>query len=253
VTALNGRHALVTGGGRGIGRAVAAALGQAGAAVTVLGRNEAALRATVAAGHAAGYVVADVTDAAAVASAARNAAAERGPVAILIANAGGAESAPFTRADAGQFRRMVELNLMGVVHSIHAVLDDMLAAGFGRIVAIASTAGLKGYAYVAAYCAAKHAVVGLVRALALETAAHGVTVNAVCPTYTDTDMIAESMQRIAARTGCGTEDALAALIKERPLGRLVKPEEVAEAVRFLCLPGAAAVTGTTIAVAGGEV
>src|SRR6202008_934164 len=154
----------------------------------------------------------------------------RGAIDILVANAGGAESAPFAKADPEQFRRMFDLNTMGVVHAPQAVLACMTSRGFGRIVAIASTASLKGYAYVSAYCAAKHAVVGLVRALAIETAGTGVTVNAVCPGYTDTDMTRESVQRIAEKTGRSREDAIAALLKDVPLKRLVQPEEVAAAV-----------------------
>jgi 3-hydroxybutyrate dehydrogenase len=250
---LAGRHALVTGGSRGIGRAVAAALARAGATVTVLGRDQATLEQTAARGDAGGFVVADVTDAAAVSASIAQAAAQHGPVDILIANAGGAESAPFAKADPAQFRRMFELNVMGTVHPIRAVLDGMVARRFGRIVAIASTAGLKGYAYVSAYCAAKHAVVGLVKALALETAATGVTVNAVCPGYTDTDMVRESAARISAKTGRPAEEAVAAMVRNNPLGRLITPDEVAGAVLFLCSPEAAAITGTTVTVAGGEI
>src|SRR5215831_17095361 len=201
MASLEGHHAIVTGGGRGIGRAVARALSGAGAAVTVVGRQEPALAEAAASGDAAGYVVADVTDARQLREEIERAAALRGPIAILVANAGGAESAPFARSDDDLFRRMLDLNLMGVVHATHAVLAGMIARGFGRIVAVASTAGLKGYPYVTAYCAAKHAVVGLVRALALETARSGVTVNAVCPGYTDTDLVRENAARIAAKTG----------------------------------------------------
>jgi 3-hydroxybutyrate dehydrogenase len=249
---LDGRHALVTGGGRGIGRAIAASLSEAGAAVTVLGRTEAPLKEAVAAGHARGYVVADVTDESAVAEAAKSAESKLGPIDILVANAGSAESAPFLKSDAELFRNMFELNVMGVVHATRAVLDDMVRRGFGRVVVNASVAGLKGYAYVSAYCAAKHAAVGLVRALAQETVKSGVTVNAVCPGFTDTDMVAKSLDKITARTGRTREEALADILKDEPLGRLITPEEVAAAVLFLCSPGASAITGTTLAVAGGE-
>jgi NAD(P)-dependent dehydrogenase (short-subunit alcohol dehydrogenase family) len=253
MASLDGHHAIVTGGGRGIGRAVARALSAAGATVTVVGRQEAALAAAAAAGDAAGYVVADVTDARALRQEIERAAALRGPIAILVANAGAAESAPFAKSDDALFRRMLDLNLMGVVHATHAVLAGMIARGFGRIVAVASTAGVKGYPYVTAYCAAKHAVVGLVRALALETARTGVTVNAVCPGYTDTDLVRESLDRIEHKTGRPREEALAAMIKDNPLGRLIRPEEVAAAVLALCAPDASAMTGETLAVAGGEI
>jgi NAD(P)-dependent dehydrogenase (short-subunit alcohol dehydrogenase family) len=243
---------LVTGGGRGIGRAIAASLMREGATVTVLGRHRATLDEVVAAGHAHAAVVGDVADQASV-SAAIAEAARRQPIDILIANAGAAASAPFVKSDAALFRQMMDVNFMGVVHAIQAVLPAMKQSRHGRIVAIASTAGLKGYAYVSAYSAAKHAVVGLVRSLALEMATSGVTVNAICPGFTDTDLIAGSIDNIISKTGRSREQALAELAKHNPQGRLVTPEEVADAVLWLCGEGASSITGQAIAVAGGEV
>jgi 3-hydroxybutyrate dehydrogenase len=253
MTTLDGHHAMVTGGGRGIGRAVAAALAGAGATVTITGRQEAPLADAVASGDAASYFVADATDQRALGDGLQRAAAEHGGIGILVANAGGAESAPFAGTDAAMFRHMFELNTLSVVHAAHEVLGGMVVRGFGRIVAIASTAGLKGYGYVSAYCAAKHATVGLVRALAAETAKTGVTVNAVCPGFSDTDLVRESVTRIRSTTSRSEQDVLAAMLKDVPLGRLIKPEEVAAAVLFLCSPAASAITGATLTVAGGEI
>lgn len=252
MSGLSRSHALVTGGGRGIGRAIASALAKAGATVTIMGRNLAVLNEVIAAGDAHHALSADVSDQAAMQAAIAEAAA-RQPIDILVANAGAAESAPFLKSDAALFQRMMDVNFMGVVHASHAVLPDMVARKHGRIIAVASTAGLKGYGYVSAYVAAKHAVVGLVRSLALEVATKGVTVNAVCPGFTETDLLEGSIDNIMSKTGRTRQQAVAELAKHNPQGRLVKPEEVADAVLWLCGAGAGSITGQSIAVAGGEV
>jgi NAD(P)-dependent dehydrogenase (short-subunit alcohol dehydrogenase family) len=253
-TGLAGRHALVTGAGRGIGAAVAARLSALGASVTLVARTRAALEAAAARCDGPTCVqCADVTDAGAVRAAFAAATRALGPVEILVNNAGAAESAPFARIDRAQWERMLAVNLTGVLNCIQAALPAMTNRGWGRIVNIASTAGLKGYAYAAAYCAAKHGVVGLTRALALETAKRGITVNAVCPGYTDTDLVAEAVASIRRQTGRSESEALAELTRGSPQGRLIRPEEVAHAVAWLCLPGSESITGQCIAVAGGEV
>lgn len=248
---LAGRHALVTGGGRGLGRAIATALKARGAHVGIIGRDDAALQAAAVAGAADHFAACDVRDEAAVAATVAQLAADR-PFDIAIANAGAVETASFLRSDAEHFRRMSEINLIGTVNLFHAVLPGMLALGHGRLIAIASTAGHRGYAYVSAYAAAKHAVIGLVRSLALETARTGVTVNAVCPGYADTDMVAAGLDTITAKTGASREQALSELVKANPQGRLIAPEEVAASVLHLCGPGSASVTGQSLMINGGE-
>ena len=250
---LIGRRALVTGGSRGIGAAIAEALTREGAVVSIVGRDAAALADQVRQGHAAHFACADVTDPEALRAAIAALEAAAGPTDILVNNAGAAPSAPFLKTTADDFRRVIDLTLMGVVHGIQAVLPGMVERGFGRVVSIASTAALKGYAYVAAYSAAKHAVLGLTRSLALETARTGVTVNCVCPGFTDTDLIAASVDLVARKSGRAAEDVKADFARTNPQGRLVQPREVASAVVWLCQENNGSVTGVALPIAGGEV
>lgn len=248
------RHALVTGGGQGIGEAAVRALRALGVNVTLLGRRLPVLQAVVDTDPAHLHAVAaDVADPAQVAEALASARERFGPVQVLVNNAGQALSAPFHKMDMALWRQMLDVNLTGTMVCTQAVLPDMLAAGWGRVVNVASTAGQVGYAYVSAYCAAKHGVVGLTRSLALELAAKGITVNAVCPGYTETDIVRESIERVVAKTGRTHEQALAEFVKSNPQGRLVQPEQVADAIAWLCGEGAGAVTGQSISVSGGEV
>ena len=251
---LAGRHAVVTGAGRGIGAAIVARLSAAGVAVTLMGRDLAVLQQAAAPLAGRHHVAAcDVTQAESVAQAFAQARAALGPVDVLVNNAGQALSAPFAKTSLAQWQAMLDVNLTGCFLCTQAALPDMLAAGRGRIVHIASTAGQRGYAYVSAYVAAKHGVVGLTRALALELATKGITVNAVCPGYTDTDIVRNSVANVVAKTGRSADAALAEFVKSNPQGRLVQPAEVADAVAWLCGEGAGAVTGQCISVAGGEV
>jgi NAD(P)-dependent dehydrogenase (short-subunit alcohol dehydrogenase family) len=244
---LDGRHALITGGGRGIGRAIAKALSGAGATVTVLGRQEAALKDTVSAGDAKGYVIADVTDEAAVKAAVQQATATRGPIDILVANAGTARPAPFVTTSPALFREMFDAHVLGMVYPAQAVLPGMVERGYGRIVAVASTSSLRAFQNMSAYATAKHAMLGLVRSIALETASAGITVNAVCPGYVDTDLLQPAVDRLVAR-GMSREDAVRQYASRNNTGRLIQPNEVAEAVLYFCSSGAASTTGSAIVI-----
>jgi anthraniloyl-CoA monooxygenase len=194
-----------------------------------------------------------VTDPASIAVAFDKAQAALGLIDILVNNAGAAETAPFHKLDIQHWRRMMDVNLDGVFNCTRAVYEEMRGRGWGRIVNVASTAALKGYAYVSAYCAAKHGVLGLTRALALEAAPSGVTINAVCPGYTDTDIIKVAVKNIAEKTGCSAEEAVTELTRCNPMDRLIQPSEVADSVAWLCRPESASITGQAIVVAGGEV
>ena len=248
-----GRTAIVTGGGSGIGLAIATRLAREGARVAILGRDlDRAEAAANALDGALGFAC-DVTDAAQVREAVAHIDATLGPAQILVNNAGAAESAPFEKTDPALFNRMLSANLTGVFLMTQAALPAMKSAGWGRIVSVASTAGLKGYAYVSAYSAAKHGVIGLTRSLALETARSGVTVNAVCPGFTETPLLERSVANIAAKTGMPDAEARASLAETNPQGRLIAPEDVADTVSWLASDGAHAITGQAVAVAGGEV
>jgi NAD(P)-dependent dehydrogenase (short-subunit alcohol dehydrogenase family) len=256
---LHGRHAVVTGGGRGLGAAISTALAAEGADMTLMGRTRATIETHAAAlqqtsGVQARAIVCDVSDPQAVASAFADATANLGPVRILVNNAGISEAAPSEEVSLDSWNRLLAVNLTGTFLCIQQVLPAMIAARAGRVVNVASVAGLKGFASVAGYCASKHGVVGLTRALAVETARSGITVNAVCPGYTDgTDMFRMAVANVMRAKGQSEDEALATLARNSRRGTLITPQEVADAVVWLCSPGAGAMTGQAIAVAAGEV
>lgn len=241
-------HVVITGGGSGVGAETAHAFAREGARVTIMGRSETPLKE-----QGLSYQICDVTDAGAVAKAFEAARDEHGPITIVIANAGAAISVPFAKMKSSDLTAMTDVNLIGVFHVWQAALSDMKASGEGRMIAIASTAGLKGYPYVSGYCAAKHGVIGLTRALALELASSGITVNAICPGFIETPMLERSISNIVTKTGLSADDAAKSLTKGNPQRRFIQTDEVAGTALWLCTEAARSVNGHALSISGGEI
>ncbi len=246
---LEGRRVLITGGGSGVGADMARGFAAAGAEVVVAGRRSEPLAAVAAGSPGVRAIVADVTDEAAVAQL----FAVAGSVDIVVANAGVAESALLARTSLELWQQILAVNLTGVFLTLRAGVRQMHGRGWGRLITVASIAGLKGYPYVSAYTAAKHGAVGLTRAIAQEVAGAGITANALCPGYVDTEMTERTIANIMDTTGRSHDDALKALTRSNPQGRLIEPAEVTAAALWLCGPGSESINGQAIAIAGGEV
>lgn len=252
MTDLAGKHAFITGGGTGIGLATARALAARGAALTLAARNFARVE-EAAATLGAHPVSVDVAQEASIVAAFEAARAKHGPVHILVNNAGITPSAPLHKTDLAMWNEVIAINLTGAFLCTRAALADMYAAQWGRIVNVASIAGLKGGMYISAYCASKHGMIGMTRALAHEAAKRGVTVNAICPGYVETDIVDRAVETIAAKTKLERDEARAMLYAGNPQGRLIAAEEVASAISWLCSEGAAATNGAAIPMSGGEI
>lgn len=253
MTDVRGKHAFITGGGSGVGAAIALDLAAQGALVSIVGRRVAPLKAVAKDSKNISYYTCDVTDYDAMQACAGLAVADSGPLSIAIANAGAADSVPFSKMTAQEWTSSVDINLTGVFNCYKACLPHMLEAGWGRLIAIASTAGLKGYPYVANYCAAKHGVIGLTKALALEYAKTGVTANAICPGFTQTPMLERSIENIQAKTGMDRAAAVKALTKSNPMGRFIQPAEIVATVHWLIGEQSGSISGQAISVSGGEI
>jgi len=249
---LSGKHALVTGGGSGIGAAIALNLALDGANVTISGRRQQPLEALSARHPNINLVTADITNPHSVAEMFEAAQNTTGPVDIIVANAGVAQSASLAKTDLSLWNEMISVNLTGTFLTLKEAAKHMIDVDWGRMITIASTAGIKGSSYISAYSAAKHGVVGLTRSLAIEYAGKGITVNAVCPGFTQTPIVESTIANIMEKTGLDEQKARNALTKNNPMGRIIQPEEVASAVNWLVGPGSEGVTGQTISVCGGE-
>lgn len=246
------RRALITGGGTGVGAVMARMLADAGIKVAVSGRRSDVL-AEVANHENITAIVADVTDETSVRDMFATMVDVIGAPDLVIANAGMAESAPIGKTSVDLWKQTLDVNLTGTFLTFREGLAVMDKTKPGRLISIASTAGLKGYAYVTAYCAAKHGVVGLIKSMAAEIAKSPITVNAVCPGFMETPMLEKSVANIVAKTGMSADDARASLAKINPQNRLIQPQEVADTVMWLCSPSAASITGQAISVSGGEI
>ncbi len=250
---VQGKHVVVTGGGTGVGAAIAEAMAHAGAKVTILGRREAPLRAVAGSHKFIGWITCDVTQPDAVKAAFDQARELNGAISVVVANAGAAQSVPFADMTPDHLSGMLAVNLSGVVNVWQAALSDMKAAEWGRLIAVASTAGLKGYPYVTGYCAAKHGVVGLTRALAIELGESGVTANAICPGFTETPLLERSIENIMQKTGLSEEKARRTLTRSNPQNRFIQTDEVAGTALWLCTDAARSVNGHALSLSGGEI
>ena len=250
---LHNKHAVVTGGGSGVGAAIALNLAKNKAKVTILGRRDKPLKEIANKHENIDWRVCDVTNANDLEQCYKNIRKKFGKINIVIANAGEAFSMPFHKMSAKDISSIMDINVIGVFNSFKYALEDMESEGWGRMIAISSTAGLKGYSYVSAYCASKHAVIGLTRSLAMELARKGITVNSVCPSYIDTPMTKRTIENITKLTNLSDEDAIQNLVSSNPQERLIQPSEVAETISWICKETSNSINGQSISISGGEI